>query len=159
MLKYIPKFKTTLISTSLIVLLSSCSTLSDYTPINNVQILKHHADKEKQTANKVYGFLDLPEDFYPKYFKDPYYLDLDFYITDNKGCYFEYIDRAGKKVKLTKTTANVHAYLDFNGVLLRVYCSGKFSNMDYKIQGDINGEDKVVYGNYSYYGELKYKSY
>ncbi|MED7787689.1 hypothetical protein [Francisella sp. 19X1-34] len=131
-------------------LLSSCA--SDK-KARELPIIKHNFSKSKYTAYQVFGFdyATTPDGIYNVVNKVPTKFTVNVYIADNEGCKFTYTkDDKGAHQDYFTSTQSFTAYLSGRNELLKLECTGKQSNIDYKIVAYANGVEYDNIGNLSY---------
>lgn len=130
------------------LILSSCVTQQ----AQELPLVGHNYSKSKIMAYNRFGFNDenVPRGILSVISKDPTNFDINVYIADNQGCEFVYTkDEKGTQGKITET-GSVKGYLTDKNVLLELNCTGKDSNIDYKIIVYANGDEYDRVGNLSY---------
>ncbi|WP_150466804.1 hypothetical protein [Francisella sp. SYW-9] len=131
-------------------LLSSCA---NDKKAKELPIIKHSFSKSKHTAYQVFGFdyATTPNGIYNVVNKEPTKFIVNVYIADNEGCKFTYTkDRKGAHQGQFDSTQSFTAYLSGRNELLKLECTGKQSNIDYKIIAYANGVEYDNIGNLSY---------
>lgn len=116
-------------------------------------MIKHKYSKSKHTAYRIFGFdyATTPSGIYNVVNKEPTKFTVNVYIADNEGCKFTYTkDDKGAHQDQFDSTQSFTAYLSGRNELLTLECTGKQSNIDYKIIAYANGIEYDSIGNFSY---------
>ncbi|GAB4221724.1 MAG: hypothetical protein Kow0076_0060 [Francisella sp.] len=138
-----------------IFLISSCA--HNVHIAEEIPLLKKGYSKKNHTTYNIFGFPQdsAPSDFLNIFSKKPTEFLVQVYIADNNGCQFTYLTNTkGKKEHITQTST-FKTYISDKNELLKLECTGKNSNIDYKISTYVNGREYYRVGNLSYIDALK----
>ena len=80
----------------------------------------------------------------------PVVFNVSMFIEDNDGCHIFHYTEDGKEVKSIKSES-FKAYLLGDNTLLKVFCKGKLSNIDYKILAKDEDTEYSTYGSFYFY--------
>ncbi len=80
----------------------------------------------------------------------PVVFDVSLFIADNSGCHIFHYTKEGKEVKSIKS-GSFKSYLLGDNTLLKIFCKGKLSNIDYKVLAKTEDNEYSRYGSFYFY--------
>jgi hypothetical protein len=80
----------------------------------------------------------------------PVVFNVSLFIEDNDGCHIFHYTKEGKEVKSIKSDS-FKSYLLGDNTLLKIFCKGKLSNIDYKILAKDEDTEYSRYGSFYFY--------